>query len=731
MSGNADFGWFGEGWLAGRSAAAGAEILAIVWLVGLVAIWLSYRFGVSRLSRPRRTILAGLRAILLTGVLLLLAAPARIERSFSHPPQPRPLAVLVDRSASMTTADNRGQRRIDDAFAQWNDWMRANARKFGPASDFAFAGAVAPVATVADVPLLPTLHTRLFDSLQWVLAHGPPQGWGGVVALTDGLDTETPDMAEAARETTQKAVNAGTPLFFAVGHNRALGRPFLHLREFNAPAAVSPHSVVHLSAVFESYQRDDTAVPLHVAINGVPQPPTVLHLEAGRHLATWALDYPAVHPGRLRFDLRAGSEAGRAQVAVNAAEPHRVLYLAGEFNWGYTRLAESLRRGGEYSMTPVFRFPLRGVALPPGAVAPFCLTENSLSPFGVVILENAAADRLNSAEQAALDEWTERGGVLLFWISQPSALAKLAGTDLEKLLPVTLLKGGEAPAADFIPGLLPMQWASPAVAADLFGKDSDALADATPRIAHNLTTGPAKPAAVVLARTPGRGGKSGAILLAAQPYGEGRTALLTSDGLWRWALAQPSGSHGAEVFWQKLFSWLTREQAAKEYFDHPPAEAAVGQRILLRVRGAKGGALHVVARLGSRHIELPEQPLQAGDTANGARLYAWEPPDPGLWRIEAGSGQGSPIPIWIDAEAVTPDRGELSGAAPDEDLLQQLAAGTGGDVIGQGEPAWAEPPAPHLLSVERMPLWHRWWVLALLVAVYGFDLALRRRWKLL
>ena len=45
---------------------------------------------------------------------------------------------------------------------------------------------------------------------------------------------------------------------------------------------------------------------------------------------------------------------------------------------------------------------------------------------------------------------------------------------------------------------------------------------------------------------------TGHILLARQQIGEGFTAVLATDLLWRWKMSLPSGSHAVETFWQQL-----------------------------------------------------------------------------------------------------------------------------------------------------------------------------------
>ena len=78
--------------------------------------------------------------------------------------------------------------------------------------------------------------------------------------------------------------------------------------------------------------------------------------------------------------------------------------------------------------------------------------------------------------------------------------------------------------------------------------------------------------------------------------------------------------------------------------------------------------------------------------------------------------------------------GELSGAAPDEELLRTLATHTGGAVLENPPPAaWQEtrPERAALLGEQRDALWQRRWVFMALLGLYGAEMILRRKWRML
>ncbi len=558
------------------------------------------------------------------------------------------------------------------------------------------------------------------------------------MTLTDGLDTSGVEIAEARRATARAALAAATPLFFVVGHNRAIAPAFFRLREFNVPAQTEPHSIIKLEAIFESYQTAASTVSVTLTVTGNPRPPTSLRVEAGRHLETWAAEGPADSPGLITFELHAGPELARAEVRVTAPPANRILYDEGALDWGYRFLADILKRNEAFSLTPVFDFPNPGIALPPGAIARMP-SPQGLSAYSIIVLANAVANQIPPAEQEALTQWVNDGGILLFLTPDDDSTQAFAGSELEKMLPVVFRAPGTdlAPAASNsaparLPKLIPFAWESTPRVREIFAQTPEGgLAEETPRFSTYAHVERAKPGAEVLARHPSEKGPDGegAILLAVQRYGHGKSVVFATDALWRWRLSQSSGGRGTELFWENFFAWLGRDRDTGFYFDHPPIRSPLGQDVTLHLVGAGTKALHVEASLEARRIELTELP---GDDTS--RVFHWRPPASGLWQVEAKDATGDTTHTWLSVDRPGAKAGELPAAAPDEELLRSLAAQTSGSVLETVVPtSWRPPAVPpgQLLNERRQPLWHHSWVLAVLLGVYGLELLLRRRWKLL
>jgi hypothetical protein len=241
----------------------------------------------------------------------------------------------------------------------------------------------------------------------------------------------------------------------------------------------------------------------------------------------------------------------------------------------------------------------------------------------------------------------------------------------------------------------------------------------------------AKPGADVLARHPTDSTPDGTernILLAVQRYGRGQSAVLTTDALWRWKLNQPAEDRSAEVFWQTLFAWLTREHQSGLRFDEAPRVAELGQEISLRVLGATAENLRLEATLAGQHAAVSE-----GSADGKARVFRFQPPNEGLWQVIANDAAGVEVKHWITVRK-SANTGELSGAAPDEELLRTLATRTGGAILENGpSPAWQQTPGQTgaLLGEQRELLWHRPWLFGAILGLYCTELLLRRKWRML
>ena len=119
-------------------------LLALIAACGIVLAAWFYRHTLRALTWRQQVIFVSLRAGFFLCLLLCLAGPARVERVYDSTQADRPLAVLVDRSPSMTVPDAHGATRLASAVRVWKKVEPDAIRTFPHLRYFRFATSTDP-----------------------------------------------------------------------------------------------------------------------------------------------------------------------------------------------------------------------------------------------------------------------------------------------------------------------------------------------------------------------------------------------------------------------------------------------------------------------------------------------------------------------------------------------------------------------------------------------------------
>lgn len=772
--------WAFGGPLTDAPPEAGWTILAGVAVLCAAFAWVSYRHAVRRLGVGPSALLTLLRTALLALLLLCLANPVRIERTTTKPPEPPPLtagaaprlAVVVDRSDSMTLPDNRGRSRLDEALANWRRLEKVAQAHFGPTDYFSFAEDLKPARTLQEAATRQgrTGETRLHQSISSLLKSAPAERPDALVVLTDGVDTSS-DSEALLRES---AIATGVPVYFVAGSNRAARpEPFVRVRELRVPATAQRRSEFTVEATFEAFSRSDRTVPFSLWQSGRRLLRGEVALTMGSNVVSRTFSVHANEAGPVDFTLRLGADdeappAARAitQVLSQQEGKVRVLIHQSTLDWGLRYFTTALRTDPTFEyftiVTANVGLTLAGGSQPgstimgqlPDSTAP-------LTQFHCVVLVRPSPRTMTAAQQEALIGFVRSGGTLLFMSPDAQAMAQFQSSQLKNLLPVYL--AGEVPQGPGAPALSARDLASrvaAAVNADAdqaggkltpfsltdAGRASSVFAKAggngtmiLPRFLEYVLTFGARPAAEVLAVHPtATDAASGAprILLATQTFGLGRSALLTTDTLWRWKLDEPSESRSVETFWQQLLLAISRrpEKRVLQFSTLPP-QVRAGQVTTLRLGGATGETLPTVTAQAPDGRMLLLAVTRTGDSALPWSVE-WTPDRTGQWEISAQLEGAHRASVFTTATAEV--TGELAPSAPALDLLRTLAGETGGALLSHEAPAaWRgeserREKKPDVMTAERTTQrWNHWTLLSAALGCLALELVLRRFWKLL
>ena len=745
-------------------------LLAVIAIGGVVLMVWFYRHTLRALTGRQRMIFVALRSGFFLSLLLCLAGPARVEQVYDSVQDSRPLAVLVDRSGSMSVSDARGATRLSYAVKVWKKVEADAIHSFPGLRYFRFSESTEAVADLESAVTGPEAgtHTHLYDSLNQLMKKGPARGYGGIVCLTDGLDT-TDALPE---ECISRSLQNHCPLYFCVGQGQSAPRETLLVRELDVPGQVLRKSQFTAQVVVEAYTHQARDVPVSLWKDDRSVAQTLLHLHAGANLIPWPVPVDSGEPGLLHLDCRLGEgaeeESTAAAVPVVAQEQIHILFYQGSLDWSYRFINLAVQNDPSFALTGLFNPDLSvtreiaSLSQDPNLMEMPEKVED-LHPFQIVILSNVFADQMSAAQQTALSDYVRGGGGVLFMVSDTKMAATFAGTALESMMPVIF----EAPTpedqgaqsenalqqqmnqvgvadgdAEGATNFDPLQYfAFPphpkrSEVADLFGAATGGLIHNLPQFStyarvHGIKTGGEVLAVHPVDKTDDNTPRA---LLVTQHYGLGQVTALLTDGLWRWKLSLPSESHDPEIFWQQLLRLLAPREAAHGnlHFGLQPFFSSEGQVSDFRLEGAQGVNAPTVTAFSPAGISqvLPVQ----FDSKTKSWSFQLKPDRPGKWRIHAEDGRGAQMETWLRVSDFS-HGDELSGVPPDRDGLRKLAVATGGSLLDDGPPDdWSTAGASKvttLVSKRSEPLWDSWIILLMGLGFYVAELIWRRCAKLL
>jgi len=740
--------------------------LAIAALLIAAVTVTSYCFTLHRLAVRQRAALIALRLCGGALLLLCLANPRRVEETTTVlKPKAEKMLVLFDTSSSMTQPGLVKSSRLEDSLALWNrvDPGKGEARYAGfdrGTTNYPSSGELAR-AVSGRKDLRPTgLAAALTEAAERVAS----EGFTRLVCFTDGVETVAPDAGEAAAAAVS---GCPVPVDLVVADTELAMKRYVALTRIESPTqvVVNARAPVAVLAAYSNLIPSDELTAVFSDEHGKEfRRETAKRGGAGGN-ALFRCELPAaaergVHNFQLTL-LVNGKAAGNARWSVEtvARERKRILLYQGTYDWAARFFKNALGRGAEHTELEVRTSGAKhGNNEFPGA--------EELKKFDAVFLLNLERSQCTAAMENALAEYLSGGGGVLFITGNPRASAEFAGSPIEALLPVEFeRKLPETPHADTqishfrekIQGyrrgvnlraeallvhqkeeayrpepmsgfvLTPTGAASPIFRRPDGGVIRPSYLDIAP--VHAL-----KPGAEALATGPGPGGTP-RVVLAAQRFGRGRSAVLATDPLWRWRLTLPSESRDCEYFWGNLAGWLGNAgKITSGGWRLDGVLTGAGKKTELRffapgLDAASTSELHFCAvdPDGKTHA-LTLLPGKAGHWQGD-----FTPVKPGIWKLCAKSFPAQTI-------TVAPRGGEreLEQLAPNENLFRALAEGEGTRVhrlsalASDPQKLLADTPGRNTAGEVRLSrsretaLWWHWEIFAAFLALYLAELLLRR-----
>ncbi len=717
-------------WLTSGGSFSGGQLVwsGEPWVVGVVAMLVVIALGLATRPMPLAGRLGELAALALAGLGLVLLAARPTWLAEGERTEPGRVVVLVDASRSMGVTEPSGQTRIALA--------REVLARLPDAERFHFGGDLRP-----GEPLTADLGaTDIAGALQALSRRYAGEALAGVVLVTDGIDRGGLLRLEAdgSRRLDASALPElpGPLTVVQIGQDRAVPDVAIVDVRAGAFAFLRAPFTIEVDVVRTAVDIDATTVTL--TRNGqAAGTRRVAFDEEGRGRVSFPVTPDA--PGRFIYELSVPAPPEDAVPGNNSMsrairvvrDRMRVLQVCGSPSMDQKFLRLFLKEDPGVDLVSFFILRTMvdmGSDYMPQELAliefPYRkLFADELSTFDLVILQNfdhePYFERDSERLLGNLAEYVKNGGALAFLGGDRSFdLGKYGRTPLAEVLPIELgVRGESVDPAPFAPLLTAAGARHPLTRLAADGAENEALWAQLPVLdGTNLSLGPAKGAAVLLAHPSLTTANGPLPVLAVGQVGLGRTMALSVDSSWRWSFAEAGKGGGNQAylrFWKSAMRWLVGDpddQAVTIEVARENVEPGEVQKAVARVRDAGFAPLTGATVIGEVLSPSGRTPISLPTDSQGLATIEVPTAERGAHRVKvrAVSAAGLPLGSAETVYAVVTRDPELDRIAPDSEALRALATATGGLYIAPG--TWQAPlyddDAARLVRERReSPLW--------------------------
>ncbi|MEM7383719.1 MAG: hypothetical protein AAF514_02135 [Verrucomicrobiota bacterium] len=719
------------------SMGAGSRIVGLILLV----LVLVFAFAAWR-RRPSRTQLAleSLRILLaLMGLLTLW----RIEWKTVLPkPWREAIVVLEDRSQSMETRDVPGEE-VGELIRRDAVLENLAAARWTAPLEERFALSREPFSEAAAAALPEERGTDLNGALARVLERG--DSVRAVVVMTDGDWNEGGPPAEAARLLQQR----GVPVF-SVPLGGSIPLPDVALEEVSLPKQGAVGQPLLIS--FSLHNRLSRTLKTTITVSpdrGEPVHQDVV-VEAGKQLDDSILWTPA-DEGVFQLQVAVPVEEGELRkdnnqetLAVEAKrEALKVLVIDSVPRWEYRFLRNALSRDPGVTVRCLLFHP----GLDPGGgldyLDAFPPDKEAMGEYDVVFLGDVGLNpgQLTEEDLDRIKGLVEQqAGGLVFMPGLRGDQRTVWDSSLESLLPVRLDAGQAEGFGEETPFSLVLTGSGKSNLLTLLTDEVERNADvwrSLPGFYWHAPVLRSRPGSRVLAVHEARRNDAGRLpLLVTRPVGRGKVLFLGTDGAWRWRRGVEDRYHYR--FWSQVVRWMAYQR-----------HMANGERVRLMVspERPRTGQLvtvnAVVMNDAGEPLDLPNVELEVIDPRSQLRKLPLDSDGTG-WgayhqrlSVEFSGSHALRIRLPDSGEVfetdleVRPEIREKIGLPARPEVLEELAAITGGKVVAPGEVVdlvnqLEALPRPEP-EVRRLQMWcHPLWM-ALFLGFFVFFWVGRKR----
>ena len=709
------------------------------------------------------------------------------------------VVVLADVSESMSVvdaedADTPRVQRVKNLLEENEDaWLRRLAEKnelrlytFGEKTDTVTIAGVTgvveaqeatsqPAAEVAQRPEMRAIegHSDVGQALTAVLSELGESPIAGIVILTDGVFNRGMSISEAV----SYAKRYKAPIY-AVGVGATEEPPNASVTNLAAPPTTAKGDPFEIRVEVEGAGMESTPLRLDLTVRKADEDPEVAQVLESRELTlgggyapdTIRFELNAAEAGEFVYEARLAAVPGEAVTTDNRRAAHvlvldehvRVLAIAGRPSYDYRFVTTLLERDKSIDVSCWLQSADED-AVRDGDIVITQLPRQpeELFQYDVILMFDPNPQDLGAAWALAVrrlvDEFS--GGVFLQAGSHYTSRF-LRDTKLEELVGILpVLPDPDADVRMSEQGA----WRTQAGPIEI---PQESLSHPLLRLNDNLDTNRAiwtalpgvwwylpvlreKPLAAVLMR---HGGAAAAthlgkpVLLAAQPFGSGRTAFMAFDNTWRW---RSTGEQYFNRFWIQLVRYLAQprregqskrgtivlDRESPRVGDFVKVEARVLDAAFVPWAEAEVTATLELPGGEKRDLSLTAAPGRPG-WFTGRLVVDWS--GTACLRLLLPSEGRIDLPVeelrkYIQVETSEVEFRSLAQRAED---LKKLAAGAGGAYVTLAEARGLPDQIPNANRVKPTrgvdePLWDNGWVLGAAAVLLCIEWIVRRRNHLL
>jgi uncharacterized membrane protein len=688
------------------------------------------------------------RSLIFLSILTILFRPSLHVATLL--PRENVAAVLLDDSKSMTIQDAGGRTRIEalKAFLDPSQGtFLADLEKKFRTRLFRFSKDSQRLDSPRELTAQGT-GTGLESSLDDVLKELEAVPLASIVVFTDGADNVSKNLLSVLNKLQTKKIAVNV---CAIGNPQI--EKDIEVVQASAPQTVLPESITTAVVSLKSNGYAGKNVVLEVREHGKLVQSKAVTLTRNNDVQTVELNIASKGKGVKSYTVSVAAQPGEPiqlnnsqNLLLNIEDMRpKILYLDGTPRWEFKFIREAIDSDKNLQLMTLLRtsgnkFYRQGVESEDNLAAGFPTTKEDLFQYKGLILGSIEASFFSNEQLRMIGDFvSERGGGFMMLGGRKSFdEGKYSNTPVADLLPVVLGQSQAGRSLILEPvkfRLTPYGHSHLVTRLVIDENENEKRWNSLPQLdEYNLITN-VKPGATALA-TAGDSRRN-VILLATHRYGRGRALALMTSNSWAWQMQMPHQDDSHEVFWRQAFRWLVGSAPDQVSLDLDSSVVPEGETVGLNVEVndrafTRLNDAAVVANVTWPSGKTTELPLRWTAKKDGIYRGQFNPAEKGTYRAKVTAAQhGREVGRSERFFVVTDSNLEFFNAGQNKDLLQRIAAETGGRYYTLSD---AKQMPEEMTYVERpnsvpqiLPLWDMPILFILLSTLLVFEWAWRKR----